>query len=420
MTFRTDSSALPTLLVALLVLACDRAVDQEAAAREQIAAAARQWPDVEMREVDGAMLTGLPQWRIADAPDLSIGRRDGDEPYLFSRPFAAFRLESGEIVVADGQTLEFRVFDSAGAFQRRYGGKGQGPGQFMGFPLNVSEPDGTRIAVYDYPLARVTALDLSTGDFTTQRLTLACGDSTGGTAATCDLARLLPDGTAFAYRTRRRPPVEDAGIAVVDAPARLFGILTADTLKVLDSLPAPTSVRIGFGADFFSGTALFRPGGSTAFTTDEMILGDPHTYIIRRWDSEGQLRHLVRVLAPRQPVTDEFLERLRTWADTAPNIPAVSRQYLASVRPEGTIPFYEAIRADRAGRIWLQDYQPFWAFGPRRPAMWTVLRRDGTPIARVSGGPSGEILEAGEDYVLMREADELGVEYVRMYRLERP
>jgi hypothetical protein len=73
---------------------------------------------------------------------------------------------------------------------------------------------------------------------------------------------------------------------------------------------------------------------------------------------------------------------------------------------------------DRAGRIWIRDYQSPSFWGPTSAAVWTILNSDGTPVARFTASRRGGILEAGEDYVLLLETNSDGVEFVRMYRLE--
>lgn len=380
---------------------------------------------VELVEVSSAQLEDIPRWSFSRQPVVSIGRTVGEEEYLFFRVNAARRLDSGEIVVVDGQSRELRVFGEDGLFRRAYGGRGEGPGEFAGFPLTVSATDGRHVAIYDVPVRRITEIDLLSGDFSTRLLPTHCPLPEEVDPGSCSPAGLLPNGTVFvSRRSAPLPPVEDGSLTMRQRPYIWYGLLEGDStrgrFRALDSIRGSTTVSVGLAADYFSGAALFEPGGAVDVGSTGLVLGDPHEFEIRMWDGRGTLRRVIRVRAPPTPVTDDLLDRYRSWADTASGLPAATHQYLASLEPAGAVPFFGGLFLDRAERIWVQDYRPFWAFGPRGPAAWTVFGSDGQPLARIEGGAPGSILEAGEDYVLVRATDELGVEQVRMYAIERP
>ena len=69
-------------------------------------------------------------WRIGPGPAVSIGRREGEDPYLLHRVSDATRLRDGRIVVANGGSSELRFFDSLGNHLANRGGVGEGPGEF--------------------------------------------------------------------------------------------------------------------------------------------------------------------------------------------------------------------------------------------------------------------------------------------------
>jgi hypothetical protein len=66
-------------------------------------------------------------WTVAARPSLEIGSGAGAE---FGRVVGAVRLGDGRIAVADGQTLDIRVFSADGGLLERFGGRGSGPGEF--------------------------------------------------------------------------------------------------------------------------------------------------------------------------------------------------------------------------------------------------------------------------------------------------
>ncbi|MDE2795971.1 MAG: hypothetical protein OXL34_14210 [Gemmatimonadota bacterium] len=53
-------------------------------------------------------------WRVGPEPEVSIGAREGEGPYLLHRASDAFTLSDGRIVVANTGSHELRVFDASG------------------------------------------------------------------------------------------------------------------------------------------------------------------------------------------------------------------------------------------------------------------------------------------------------------------
>lgn len=73
--------------------------------------------------------------------------------------------------------------------------------------------------------------------------------------------------------------------------------------------------------------------------------------------------------------------------------------------------------ADRVGHLWLEEFEPP---GEDRPgALWTVLDPEGRVLGRVETPDGLEIYEIGADYLLGRTRDELRVEYVQLWSMER-
>ena len=86
-----------------------------------------------------------------------------------------------------------------------------------------------------------------------------------------------------------------------------------------------------------------------------------------------------------------------------------------------TLPVLESIRLDAAGNLLVEPYSlpgaavpPFEVYAPDGTWLGTVATPPGLGGLVASGG-----LEIGEDYVLGVRRGEQGVEYVRMYALEK-
>lgn len=81
---------------------------------------------------DLAAAPDLPAVQLVE--ELRIGRALGDDPDapdLFGSIAAVATDDADNIYVADHQSSDIRVFDRAGNFVRRIGGKGRGPGEFQ-------------------------------------------------------------------------------------------------------------------------------------------------------------------------------------------------------------------------------------------------------------------------------------------------
>jgi hypothetical protein len=72
----------------------------------------------------------VPILDVASPPALEIGVVDGDSAFLFQSIVSTLSLPSGNIVVADAGGSELVMYGPTGAFVRRWGGRGEGPGEF--------------------------------------------------------------------------------------------------------------------------------------------------------------------------------------------------------------------------------------------------------------------------------------------------
>ena len=80
-------------------------------------------------------------------------------------------------------------------------------------------------------------------------------------------------------------------------------------------------------------------------------------------------------------------------------------------------PAFAEVMSDAAGYLWVQEFDPP---RERRPVLlWTVFNPEGRVLGFVETPPGLEIYEIGEDYILGHAEDELGVEYVQVWPLER-
>lgn len=79
---------------------------------------------------------------------LRIGVVEGEDPYQFAQVSDVLADDEGRIFVGNDLTGTVRVFDAEGTFLREFGGRGQGPGEFV--MINDLELTGDGVAVIDW------------------------------------------------------------------------------------------------------------------------------------------------------------------------------------------------------------------------------------------------------------------------------
>lgn len=81
----------------------------------------------------------------AERPLVSIGSTDGEEPYLLDGVADAVVRQDGSLAVLNCGSAEIRVYDTEGRYLRTFGGRGEGPGEFM-FPGRMFALGGDTMA----------------------------------------------------------------------------------------------------------------------------------------------------------------------------------------------------------------------------------------------------------------------------------
>ena len=384
--------------------------------------------DIELVEVGARVLDNLPEWTFAAEPALTIGETSGEDPYLFARILAAARLPAGEILVVEGQDLEFRVFGPDGVYRTFFGGQGAGPGEFGGVAA-VRKRLGGGISAADGELRRATFFDDQNSVAGTRSSSCRIAGWYFRGVAVCYFAGLTGDDGVFWYATRRSPgPQPGTNPRLVQrSPGgiRYLGVGSGDSMVVVDSIPAGGRARIvqslGGMPALWSVPELFALEGHWAFGPRWVALGESAPFEIRFRDSSGALRRILRVAMAPEFVTAQDLDAIRALMGTPASVSPreLALKYLDEVPAGGQIPFFGELRFDDAGRLWIADYVPPRLLLVPDTTWWTVFDENALPLARIATGRSDNILELGEDHVLLRETDEMDVQRVAMYRIER-
>ena len=244
----------------------------------------------------------------------------------------------------------------------------------------------------------------------------------------CYFGGFTGDGAVFWYGSRRaqgQPRIDEGTLQRTPGGTLFLALASGDSTIVVDSVSATDRARVVQSLDgmpaIWSVPEIFAPEGHWAFGPRSVALGESSGFDIRLRDSSGELRRVLRVDREPEFVTSEHLDSIKALLGTPASISPrdLALQYLNEVPTGGQIPLFSELRFDDAGRLWVADYVPPRVLLVPDTTWWTVFDQNALPLARVATGRSDNILELGEDHILLRETDEMDVQRVAMYRIER-
>ena len=330
-------------------------------------------------------------WAVGAQPSLSIGSvASGGADELF-RVTDAIRLKDGRIVVANLGTNELKVFGPDGSHAGTWGRRGEGPGEFTAHgPTAVAHWPGDSIAVADAVYSpRLPIFDMNGN----HGRDVAIEATRGG------ILDVLPDGGIVSQGS------QVFNRTAVFETRDLVRLETEWSVLDVDGTLYASLGRLPYGEAYFSETwggdmqHPFQRRTVGAVWGDLLAVGVQDSYEIKAFAADGSLVRIVRRdWDPRTPTQAEYDERA-PWG----------------VPPVDAFPAFGEILSDRAGYLWVREY----GMSGEGAAVWTVFDSAG----RVQGlveTPSGlDVFEIGEEYVLGLMKDELGVEYVQVWALDR-
>ena len=391
-------------VVAIQLTACGVASDAEQPLLSQARDSAGITIVENVRPAPGSRLG----WRIGEAPTASIGTREGAAGEMLFGVRDATRLADGRIVVANAGTSELMIFATDGTYLETRGRQGEGPGEFNRYtPETVSRWPGDSIAADNMFRRRVEIFD-SQGNHG-RSVTLADGYHS--------FLGVLPDGTILA----KPSTVLSGGVFGAGEPLirrdEDFGLLRPNGALGISLGAHP-------GEEWFSSPAapMAMPhpfGRATASTIwgDLAVLAPTDRYELRAYASDGTLVRIVRrdheLRSPTQAELDAVL------AEPYADLPEARRSRLLAEMEDMPLveffPAFEALESDPLGYLWVQEYR----IPDRDENVWTVFDAEGRVQGFVETPPGLDVFEIGEDYVLGRTMDELGVERVQLWPLDR-
>ena len=346
-------------------------------------------------------------WRVGETPAVTIGTTEGDPAYELFRAYDAMRLSDGRIVVANAGSGELRVFDSGGVHLESWGGHGDGPGEFGAMAPASLEPWAGDSLMAREPFQRRLSIFSARGTFGRAfRLE-------GGYGSAVDQ---LPDGRILA-QTLASYSGGTPGTSELTRPDLQYGILEADGSVHRDLGSYPGSER--YVVTTAEGMRVRRyPFARNAFAFvwgDLAVIGTNDRYEIRAYRTDGSLARIVsrdhEARAPTRADLRDYVARQNPGQPEA----GVILDAVAEMPLVEAFPAFGRVFVDWLDHLWVEEYR----LPGEDHRLWTVFDPEGRVLGLVEMPGGFSVTEIGADYILATREDELEIEYVESWPLDR-
>lgn len=365
----------------------------------------------------GELEPGVGAWTVGPDPHLAIGSFEGDSLYQLFRVQGAARLEDGRLVVVNAGSGEVRVYGEGGDFLMSHGRKGEGPGEFEAPALaGVVGPD--TLVIVDTQLRRISLVQAGVGFLRSARIEDEIGGGAYPQGVFSDGTVLLGGGFYWS---------SDSGAELTDGYSRQATSYQSSTLEgglVADFGVFPGSeffmkVRQSGGSVSMSARLIpFGKHAMAAVAPDRMYFGSGDSWEIQGYGVDGRLNRLIRLDREIPPVTDVLvnahIQREEAEAGDEAEIREI-RQGIEEMPLPDFLPAFAGLHADKDEFLWVERSR---APGDPTP-VFDIFSPSGALVASASLPAELSVLEIGEDYLLGLFRDELEVEYLRLYPLQR-
>jgi len=348
-------------------------------------------------------------WHLSADPILQIGRADGAPALQFHRVEGAVVLPDGRIVVADAGSGEIRFYDEAGGFLSSVGGVGDAPGEYRQI-TGLGAGPGDSLWVFDFGLRRFTVLS---SDGSTVRTI-----SVGGALSSVGAVGRLPDGSFVVKENWSSHTHGSARHGLVRKPVAV-ALLGADGVE-LDTIATVAGREVFLSAEdgrAVMSAPLFARTSSAAMGDGAVHIGDQTTFEVLRYSPNGTLQQIIRVPGADLELTTSAAQQLKDELLAREPEPrrAMMRTHLEEMALPPTRPAYGSLALDALGNLWAGEYARY----PAVPRTWTVFTATGELLGEVTVPDRFKVLQIGADWLLGVGRDELDVEYVRVYRIDK-
>jgi len=361
-----------------------------------------------------AMWESDDQWSVSSEPTLSIGERDGEEALQFFRIRGVLRFEDGRIAALNGGSNTIRIFGPDGSLLTEFGGSGDGPGEFRSLgSAHILRAD--TLIIWDGRRPGFSFFTVSGQLIQSQTLTPPGTERLNG-------LELLSDGRLL-LETYASPLTQDPGRSV--GIHRDFAplILMDREGAILDTVGMFPSAELGIvriAGGLGMGLVPFGKNSWIDTRGNSILVGTAEDMEVSVFDPRGRLQSIFRVpeveLTLLEEDRDWFFEQLSKRAKTPEEGEMLEAVIEGMVFPEKKAA-YSGMLVGPDGTVWLRTGLHFPPEGSSRE--WTVFSPEGALLGALQLPEGFEVFEFGSDYALGVWKDEMDVEFIHLYRLNK-
>lgn len=404
----TRGHTAPVAVLALLILtSCGEAGPSsgEAFVRDSVG----------IRIVSSLVDEASPACRLLE-PTVRIGAVAGDTAAQLFDVRDAVRLGDGRIAALNAGTSQVRIYGPDGRLVTSFGRRGEGPGEFR----NVWSLDllvGDTLVVGEYRPWRFSFFT-DAGDH------VRSVEPHPPIIERPQVAFVLSSGDRFLIGERWLTDEQE------DFADRSVGLVFRGPDGVAeDTLGTFFVERTGFlsrelrllGGPIFGARASFA-----MYRGDTIAYASGRSEQVELWGADGRPARIVRWSSQDRAVrAEDVREWKRQVRERAGEVSGRTAEFLEARvgddRPVAerfpAIAEWDGLRASRGGMIWIREYRRPFDQGPDR---WLVFDPEGTLACTAELPATATIMDVGEDWVLARETDQVGVEYLVEWPVEAP
>jgi len=371
-------------------------------------------------------------WTVSDSPSLVIGRREGDDRYLFGEVGGALMLRDGRIAVLDMQAALIRVYSAEGEHIEDWGGQGEGPGEFS-FPFGIFPYRGDSILVSEFVASSFTVFDdqgrfgrrmmpeIQETFYTELRRRMEEGDRSVMPSESC--CRLWGPLSTGAFLLSYPQMIPQAGTGT--KRATVTAAINPDSDGVAENVGEFAGVTYQLGLQDRPQRFQLQPWFNMTPGPDGYFATEGDSYSVDEYDNDGRLRRLIRLAREPRPVTGEVQAAHEVGMRElimAPGAPIeggspeeVLEMMLAGPYPSH-LPTFSRLHMDPEGNLWAghdsygtdDDRNEYFVFSP-----------DGRHLGMVELPAGLWVYQIGTDFVLGRVTGDLDVNYVHLYAIAK-
>ena len=367
-------------------------------------------------------------WSFPEAPAVAIG--SGVDPEVpLVRVASVVPLEEGRVAVVMREHVQ--VFNADGSLAATLGRQGQGPGEFSA-PASVVPIGGDSLAVWDQNRRRVSVF---TGDgrFVRELDLSELVPLSPMAAPSLDVLTaytyLLPSasGSLILFGVGMTGP--GTGVRRIEVPTYRIST-TGELLATMGPFPGEETFNFGAGQ---GGVFPYPFSANTvgAAAGEALAVGTAEATEFRVYDAAGRLERIVRWPDHDRTVAGPFLtdwtDFVDDWLAKRPAQQASAiREMMERIPRAERFPAYDGLISSDDGDIWVAEYAGEYTslYPPRNlgpPARrWLVFDREGLLIATVQTPEGFQPHAVRNGLVWGVHTDELNVESVQAYRIQRP